>query len=311
MFSNLAYGAQGLEYYTYWTPSGPTTFDGPITSDGVKTGVYDLVKTMNAEIKGLSPVFLGAEVISVGHTGSLPSGTTAYANSAPINSLTTSGSDGAVVSRLTNGDNEYLVVVNRDIDSTMTLNIGLNTSKTFTRVSKDGSETAISGGTVSYTVEPADIVILKWSNATTRIPGDANLDGMVDVGDLGILAANYGGSNKNWLQGDFNGDGLVDVGDLGILAANYGGSGKTWAQGDFNGDGMVDVGDLGILAANYGTGASGTDFDADYAKVFGTESETTISEDTTATDSPICSSLGLSLIAGLTLMGLMLVKLEE
>jgi hypothetical protein len=113
------------------------------------------------------------------------------------------------------------------------------------------------------------------------------------------------------IPGDANLDGMVDVGDLGILAANYGGSGKTWAQGDFNGDGMVDDGDLGILAANYGTGASGTDFDADYAKVFGTESETTISEDTTATDSPICSSLGLSLIAGLTLMGLMLVKLEE
>ena len=49
------------------------------------------------------------------------------------------------------------------------------------------------------------------------------------------------------------------------------GTGKTWAQGDFNGDGVVDVGDLGILAANYGThSSSACDFDADYAKVFGT-----------------------------------------
>jgi hypothetical protein len=53
--------------------------------------------------------------------------------------------------------------------------------------------------------------------------GDANLDGSVDVGDLGILAANYGeSSGATWFEGDFNGDGEVDVGDLGILAANYG-----------------------------------------------------------------------------------------
>jgi hypothetical protein len=114
--------------------------------------------------------------------------------------------------------------------------------------------------------------------------------------------------------GDANGDGVVDVGDLGILAANYGGSGKSWAQGDFNGDGVVDVGDLGILAANYGTHSSGAcDFDADYAKVFGTSEESTTTEDSTDddSDSSICSSLGLSLIAGLVLMGVMIVKLEE
>jgi hypothetical protein len=117
------------------------------------------------------------------------------------------------------------------------------------------------------------------------------------------------------ISGDANLDGAVDVGDLGILAANYGKtSGATWGMGDFNGDGAVDVGDLGILAANYGTGSSSAcDFDADYAKVFGTTAESTSSSDSTEddSDSTICSSLGLSLIAGLALMGLMIVKLEE
>jgi len=36
------------------------------------------------------------------------------------------------------------------------------------------------------------------------------------------LAANYGMSDKLWDDGDFNADGCVDVGDLGLLAANYG-----------------------------------------------------------------------------------------
>jgi hypothetical protein len=113
------------------------------------------------------------------------------------------------------------------------------------------------------------------------------------------------------IPGDANGDSMVDVGDLGILAANYGGSGKTWSQGDFNGDNMVDVGDLGILAANYGRGAStALDFSADYAKAFGA----TATDDASAQEevnTSICSGLGLPLIAGLVLMGLMLVKLEE
>ena len=56
----------------------------------------------------------------------------------------------------------------------------------------------------------------------TLLPGDANLDGRVDVLDLAILAANYRKHvTGGWLQGDFNNDGVVDVEDLALLAANY------------------------------------------------------------------------------------------
>jgi len=55
------------------------------------------------------------------------------------------------------------------------------------------------------------------------ITGDANLDGRVDVVDLGILATNYGRTaSTTWAMGDFNNDGKVDVLDLGLLATNYG-----------------------------------------------------------------------------------------
>ena len=37
-----------------------------------------------------------------------------------------------------------------------------------------------------------------------------------------MLDANYGGAGKSWREGDFNGDGIVNVGDLGILGANFG-----------------------------------------------------------------------------------------
>jgi len=64
----------------------------------------------------------------------------------------------------------------------------------------------------------ADSVIVKYTYAA-----DANLDGQVDVVDLGILATNWQGENRNWTTADFNysPDGKVDVVDLGILATNW------------------------------------------------------------------------------------------
>ena len=57
----------------------------------------------------------------------------------------------------------------------------------------------------------------------TPHPGDANNDGFVDVGDLGILAFNWGLSDRSWSQANFTTpDTVVDVGDLGILAFNWG-----------------------------------------------------------------------------------------
>jgi hypothetical protein len=118
---------------------------------------------------------------------------------------------------------------------------------------------------------------------------------------------------QHQLSGDANDDGVVDVGDLGILAANYGmSSGATWDMGDFNGDGAVDVGDLGILAANYGTSTSGADFNTDYAKVFSTTTSSRTADVMSEDDSTstLCASLGFSLIAGLALLGLMVIKME-
>jgi len=66
------------------------------------------------------------------------------------------------------------------------------------------------------------------------------------------LMLKYTGSATLLHPGDANGDNLVNVGDLGILSGNWGGSGKTWAQGDFTGDGLVNVSDLGVLSGNWG-----------------------------------------------------------
>jgi hypothetical protein len=66
--------------------------------------------------------------------------------------------------------------------------------------------------------------------------------------------SSYALSTDGLNAGDANKDGVVNVGDLGILSTYYGlEEGATWDMGDFNGDGMINVGDLGILSTYYGT----------------------------------------------------------
>jgi autotransporter-associated beta strand protein len=50
--------------------------------------------------------------------------------------------------------------------------------------------------------------------------GDADLNGQVDVADLGALASNWQTAGL-WTAGDFDYSGFIDVADLGLLASNW------------------------------------------------------------------------------------------
>ena len=54
-----------------------------------------------------------------------------------------------------------------------------------------------------------------------QLPGDANLDGKVDINDLTIVLAHYNQTGTTWTEGEFTGDGTVDINDLTIVLAHY------------------------------------------------------------------------------------------
>ncbi|MEM6751011.1 MAG: PQQ-dependent sugar dehydrogenase [Planctomycetota bacterium] len=55
------------------------------------------------------------------------------------------------------------------------------------------------------------------------IAADANADGVVDLLDFDVLAANFGSTlSPTFADGDFNGDGVIDLLDFDILAQNFG-----------------------------------------------------------------------------------------
>jgi hypothetical protein len=75
------------------------------------------------------------------------------------------------------------------------------------------------------------------------IPGDANLDGRVDINDLTIVLAHYNQSGMSWGDGEFTGDGKVDINDLTIVLAHYNDTASASA-----GSGLSAVPEPGTLA---------------------------------------------------------------
>jgi hypothetical protein len=71
------------------------------------------------------------------------------------------------------------------------------------------------GGTFSGQAVDATTVLVKFTYL-----GDADLDGDVDVNDLGKLASSWQTAGP-WTSGDFDYDGSIGVNDLGMLATNW------------------------------------------------------------------------------------------
>lgn len=165
VFSDLAYGAQGIQYFTYWTPFDTVWKfnNAPISLEGKRTDSYDRVKQMNCEIRDLSFIFHGAKVLSVSHTGDqIPMGTKPLTTlPKQIKELKTEGS-GAVVSVLENEENNYLVIVNRDFLKPMILTIDCD--KCVFKINKDCSKVNADAYQRSLEIEPGDIAIYTWNN---------------------------------------------------------------------------------------------------------------------------------------------------
>ena len=163
IYSNFAYGAQGLQYFTYSTPRHDA-FDyqnGPIGLDGKRTEVYDLVKEMNEEIKRISGVFLGAKVLSVHHVGNTIPYKTRRLTALPdkVKALDTHGA-GALVSIMQNQGNKYIIIVNRSFKEEMKLTFVAD--KSMKRILKDGSIVPADSYTSTMTVLPGDIMIYMY-----------------------------------------------------------------------------------------------------------------------------------------------------
>lgn len=173
VFSDLVYGAAGIQYFTYWTPvSDHWNFhEGPIRVDGTRSPVWDLAQAMNREIAGYAPVFADADVIGVGHTEPQPMGTVPYRPRSPVRNLT-AGGKGAVVAHLVKADPDepgglwhFLAIVNRDFAGPMPLTVELEPGS-YAQVGLDGVLEPLAEPRVATELSAGNLLVLTWREGT-------------------------------------------------------------------------------------------------------------------------------------------------
>lgn len=162
VFTALAYGAQGLAYFTYLLPD----FDiengefsmAPIDREGNRTATWYMVRNVNGEVRNLADVFLGAEVTEVTQTGErIPEGTRrAYRLPKPFVGIESYG-PGVTVSNLRNGGNKYLLIVSRDVLGSQ--KVRLSRTRPVARLYGDGTEAMENGPYIE--LEPGGYALYK------------------------------------------------------------------------------------------------------------------------------------------------------
>ena len=161
VYANLAYGAQAIQYFTYWTPLPDRDNDyhnGPVDHEGRKTKTYALVQRMNQELKTIAKLFYGANVTSIGHLGTIDKGTRRQ-ETMPINinALKIKGKRGCIISQFNKNGHNYLTIVNKNHQGKLKVSIGAR-NDTPRHLTKDLKEEPMKS---SYTVEAGDILLFK------------------------------------------------------------------------------------------------------------------------------------------------------
>ena len=161
VYSNLAYGAQAIQYFTYWTPKPDGDNDyhnGPVDNRGHKTSTYTLVQQMNRELATIARLFYGAKVTSVRHLGRIDIGTSRQ-TAMPVNisALKVIGKQGAVISLFEKDAHQYLAIVNKDYENSATIRIKPRNNLP-RRVTKNLREERVRQ---TYTLPAGDILIFK------------------------------------------------------------------------------------------------------------------------------------------------------
>lgn len=138
-YANLAYGAQGIQYFAYATPAHYDNYDfhdGPLLRNGKKSDTYTLVKKMNAELKSVASLFWQSEVTNIEHRKC---------------------TDGTVlISHFRKAGKRYVCFVNESADEDVS--ISLQPKEYASRIRKDLKCENVKR---NYTLSAGDILILR------------------------------------------------------------------------------------------------------------------------------------------------------
>lgn len=164
MYSNLAYGAQLLQYFTYWKPGGANHTSAPIMLNGRRTGDYELVREMNREIQQRAFVWAGCRVESVFHIGDeIPRGTKPLTTLPAHFLMLQNGQGSGLVSEIQNGSRRFVMLVNTSPVGEW--HIHIETDKKVQLIRRDGSSAPASLYEPLHILSPGDCAVFEILSA--------------------------------------------------------------------------------------------------------------------------------------------------
>lgn len=111
----LAYGTRGIGYFTYWTPAPDTFWQWQPSmiewGTGARTPYYEMVRSLNAQVRPIGEIIAGLQWLTTEHAGSLPEGGTAFA---PDSVLLAVSGRAAIGMFVDSASVPHLLVVNSD-----------------------------------------------------------------------------------------------------------------------------------------------------------------------------------------------------
>ena len=168
-YSDLAYGAQVLQCFTYWTPDVdtgdlPPYRNAPIAVDGTKTATYDIVQQMIAEINALAWIFNGAQRQYTAHLsggGDIPQGTRGLSRMPDkLESINIADGGAALVSVLKNRGYTFMVVQNTSVNTSLECTVNMKAGAYC--VHKDGKVVPVSEEPATRSLTPGDVRLYMW-----------------------------------------------------------------------------------------------------------------------------------------------------
>ncbi|MBP9986997.1 MAG: BACON domain-containing protein [Bacteroidales bacterium] len=162
-YTDLVFGAQGIQYFTYWCPGQETWnffHEAPITMDGRRTATYDMVKELNRELQNRAYIFLGADFAWMRSVGGTIQGVSALSSAEYPSGISSISANGRMASSLfTNEGHEYIAFVNCTYQETRTLDITLTCAAEV--IDAEGRAQSVPAGHNTFVVGKGDILILR------------------------------------------------------------------------------------------------------------------------------------------------------
>lgn len=165
-FSALAYGAQGIVYWTYGQRKSSTheKYESALVNmDGKKTPAWYAAQKVNKDIIRYNDIFLNCKLKEVRHTGkTLYKDTKRLSGSfGPFNSIK-SDDAGVLVSHITNKGNDYIVIVSHDVEKRQRVILNYKKDYILTDLTSENGKTYKGGGNLTLNLAKGGVGIFRF-----------------------------------------------------------------------------------------------------------------------------------------------------